>query len=270
MSEEPIRAQGRAEDVLRLALPIVLLGLGVVAWELVVRLKGIPPYVLPAPSLVFSTLVSDWSLLSESLAVTLVTTLEGFVLALIGGVGLALLFNLSRLVEYSLYPYAVVLQVTPVVAIAPLLLIYLPQQAAVLACAWIVAFFPVLANTTLGLNSVDHNLVDLFRLYGASRTQVLWRLKLPSALPYILGGLKIAGGLSLIGAVVAEIAAGAAGAGSGLAYRISESGYRLNIPRMFAALVLLSVVGILIYFALSLLSHLLLRRWHESAVSREA
>jgi NitT/TauT family transport system permease protein len=270
MSKQPIRAQGRAEDVLRLALPIVLLALGIVAWELVVRLKGIPPYVLPAPSLVFATLVSDWPILSESLGVTLVTTLEGFVLALIGGVGLALLFNLSRLVEYSLYPYAVVLQVTPVVAIAPLLLIYLPQQAAVLACAWIVAFFPVLANTTLGLNSVDHNLVDLFRLYGASRTQVLWRLKLPSALPYILGGLKIAGGLSLIGAVVAEIAAGAAGAGSGLAYRIAESGYRLNIPRMFAALVLLSVVGILIYFALSLLSHLLLRRWHESAVVREA
>ena len=269
MSEAPIRPQGRAEDVLRLALPIMLLGLGVLVWELVVRLKGIPPYVLPAPSLVFATLVSDWSILSESLGVTLITTLEGFVLALIGGVGLALLFNLSRLLEYSLYPYAVVLQVTPVVAIAPLLLIYLPQQAAVLACAWIVAFFPVLANTTLGLNSVDHNLVDLFRLYGASRTQVLWRLKLPSALPYILSGLKIAGGLSLIGAVVAEIAAGAAGAGSGLAYRISESGYRLNIPRMFAALVLLSVVGILIYFALSLLSHLMLRRWHESAVERE-
>jgi NitT/TauT family transport system permease protein len=269
MSEEPIKPQGRTEDVLRLVLPIVVLGLGILVWEFVVRLKGIPPYVLPAPSLVLATLVSDWPLLSESLAVTLITTLEGFILALIGGVGLALLFNLSRLVEYSLYPYAVILQVTPVVAIAPLLLIYLPQQAAVLACAWIVAFFPVLANTTLGLNSVDHNLVDLFRLYGASRTQVLWRLKLPSALPYILGGLKIAGGLSLIGAVVAEIAAGAAGAGSGLAYRISESGYRLNIPRMFAALVLLSVAGILIYFALSLLSHLLLRSWHESAVRRE-
>jgi NitT/TauT family transport system permease protein len=269
MSEESIRPQSRTEDLLRLALPILVLGLGILVWELIVRLKGIPPYVLPAPSLVFATLVSDWPVLSESLAVTLVTTLEGFVLALIGGVGLALLFNLSRLVEYSLYPYAVVLQVTPVVAIAPLLLIYLPQEAAVLACAWIVAFFPVLANTTLGLNSVDHNLVDLFRLYAASRAQVLWRLKLPSALPYILGGLKIAGGLSLIGAVVAEIAAGAAGAGSGLAYRISESGYRLNIPRMFAALVLLSVAGILIYFALSLLSHLLLRRWHESAVRRE-
>ena len=266
MSDEPIRPQGRAEDVLRLALPIILLALGILIWELIVRLKGIPPYVLPAPSLVFATLVSDWPTLSESLGVTLVTTLEGFVLALIGGVGLALLFNLSRLVEYSLYPYAVILQVTPVVAIAPLLLIYLPQQAAVLACAWIVAFFPVLANTTLGLNSVDRNLVDLFRLYGASRWQVLWQLKLRAASPYILGGLKIAGGLSLIGAVVAEIAAGSAGAGSGLAYRIAESGYRLNIPRMFAALLLLSVAGIVIFFALSYLSYLLLRRWHESAL----
>ena len=270
MSEEPIRSGGRAEDVLRLVLPIILLGLGVLAWELIVRLKGIPPYVLPAPSLVFATLVSDWSLLSESLAVTLVTTLEGFVLALIGGVGLALLFNLSRVVEYSLYPYAVVLQVTPVVAIAPLLLIYLPQQAAVLACAWIVAFFPVLANTTLGLNSVDHNLANLFELYGASRWQVLRHLRLPTALPYMLTGMRIAGGLSLIGAVVAEIAAGSAGAGSGLAYRIAESGYRLNIPRMFAALLLLSLTGIAIFALLSWLTHLALRRWHESAIAREA
>jgi NitT/TauT family transport system permease protein len=207
--------------------------------------------------------------LSASLIVTLTITLEGFLLAVGGGVALAVLFNQSRLIEYSLYPYAVILQVTPIVAIAPLLLIYLPQQGAVLACAWIVAFFPVLANTTLGLNSVDHNLADLFRLYGATRWQVLRELKLPAALPYVLGGLKIAGGLSLIGAVVAEIAAGSAGAGSGLAYRIAESGYRLNIPRMFAALLLLSVSGIVIFFALSLLSYLLLRRWHESAVVRE-
>jgi NitT/TauT family transport system permease protein len=179
------------------------------------------------------------------------------------------LFNQSRLLEYSLYPYAVILQVTPIVAIAPLLLIYLPQPLAVLVCAWIVAFFPVLANATLGLNSVDRNLVDLFRLYGATRWQVLWELKLPAALPYILGGLKIAGGLSLIGAVVAEIAAGSAGAGSGLAYRIVEAGYRLNIPRMFAALLLLSAAGVVIFFTLALVSHLLLRRWHESALAQE-
>jgi NitT/TauT family transport system permease protein len=261
--------RGHVDRALRLVLPIVVLALGVLAWDLAVRLNNLPPYVLPSPGAVFATLISDWGVLSDSLLVTLITTLQGFLLAVVGGVGLAVLFNHSRLIEYSLYPYAVILQVTPVVAIAPLLLIYLPQQAAVLACAWIVAFFPVLANTTLGLHSVDHNLSDLFHLYGATRRQVLSTLKLPSALPYILGGVRIAGGLSLIGAVVAEIAAGSAGAGSGLAYRIAESGYRLNIPRMFAALLLLSAAGIVIFFALSMLSHLLLRRWHESAIARE-
>jgi NitT/TauT family transport system permease protein len=263
------QAENRLDRTLRVLLPIAALAFALVVWELIVRLAAIPPYVLPGPWLVLTTLASDWGVLSQSLLVTLTTTLEGFALAAIGGVGLAVLFNQSRLVEYSLYPFAVILQVTPIVAVAPLLLIYLPQQAAVLACAWIVAFFPVLANTTLGLNSVDHNLADLFRLYGASRAQVLLQLKLPAALPYILSGLKIAGGLSLIGAVVAEIAAGSAGAGSGLAYRIAESGYRLNIPRMFAALILLSAAGVVIFFALSLFSHLLLRRWHESAVTRE-
>lgn len=263
------RGQERRDRALRIALPVVVLALGLLIWEAVVRINQIPPYVLPGPGLILRTLLDDWELLSQSLIVTLATTVEGFLLAAIGGVGLALLFNQSRLVEYSLYPYAVILQVTPIVAIAPLLLIYLPQPLAVLACAWIVAFFPVLANTTLGLHSVDRNLSDLFALYGASRRQILWHLKLPSALPYILGGLQIAGGLSLIGAVVAEIAAGSAGAGSGLAYRIAESGYRLNIPRMFAALLLLSVAGIAIFYALSFVNHLALRRWHESALPRE-
>lgn len=258
-----------SDRLLRLSLPILVLGLGVVLWDGIVRLNHIPPYVLPSPTLVFSTLVSDGALLGRSLLVTLITTFEGFVLAAIGGIGLAILFSQSRLLEYSLYPYAVILQVTPVVAIAPLLLIYLPQHLAVLACAWIVAFFPVLANTTLGLNSVDHNLLALFRLYKASRWDVLRRLKLPAALPQMLAGLRIAGGLSLIGAVVAEIAAGSAGAGSGLAYRIAESGYRLNIPRMFAALLLLAAAGVVIFFALSALSHLILRHWHESALKRE-
>jgi NitT/TauT family transport system permease protein len=253
----------------RILLPLATLALGVAAWDLAVRLKDIPPYILPSPGLVAATIVSDWPLLWDSLLATLATTFYGLVLAFAGGAGLAILFNQSRLIEHSLYPYAVILQVTPVVAVAPLLLIYLPQQAAVLACAWIVAFFPILANTTLGLNSVDRNLVDLFDIYGASRLKVLIRLKLPAALPYTLGGLRIAGGLSLVGAVVAEIAAGSAGAGSGLAYRIAESAYRLNIARMFAALILLSVTGVAIFFALSLLSHLMLRRWHESAITGE-
>jgi NitT/TauT family transport system permease protein len=262
---EEMRERTRRERVLRFVLPFAALAIGVLIWDLVVRINNLQPYVLPSPGLVFQTLIADWSILGPSLLSTLTTTFEALLLAVFGGVGLALLFNQSRVIENSLYPYAVILQVTPVVAIAPLLLIYLPQQAAVLTCAWIVAFFPVLANTTLGLNSVDRNLNELFRLYGASRWQMLRDLKLPAALPYMLGGLKIAGGLSLIGAVVAEIAAGSAGAGSGLAFRIAESGYRLNIPRMFAALLLLSITGVLIFAFLSLVSYLILRRWHDSA-----
>jgi len=258
-----------SDRALRIGLPVVMLVIAVLVWHLVVQTFALPPYVLPGPGLVATTLIADGNLLWNSLLVTLLTTFEGFLLAAVGGIGLAILFNQSRMVEYSFYPYAVILQVTPVVAIAPLLLIYLPQPLAVLVCAWIVAFFPVLANTTLGLSSVDHNLLALFDLYKASRWQVLWNLKLPSALPQILAGLRIAGGLSLIGAVVAEIAAGSAGAGSGLAYRIAESGYRLNIPRMFAALILLSLAGVAIFYALSAMSYLVLHRWHESAIARE-
>jgi len=258
-----------SERLKNVAAPLCMLGIVLLAWEVIVRAAAIPPYVVPAPSLVFTILINDAGLLFDSLLVTLGITFQAFALAAIGGIALGIAFNLWRGVERSLYPFAVVLQVTPIVAIAPLLLIYLPQPLAVLACAWIVAFFPVLANTTLGLNSVDHNLLALFQLHKASRWQVLWYLKLPAALPQMLAGLRIAGGLSLIGAVVAEIAAGSAGAGSGLAYRIAESGYRLNIPRMFAALLLLSAAGVAIYFLLAGLSHLALRRWHESALQRE-
>ena len=263
-------SSGQAPRILRIVLPIAVLAGGIALWEYAIWRYQIQPYVLPAPSLIFRTLVTDWRVLFDSLITTLITTLEGFAAAAIGGIGLALLFNQSKLLEYSLFPYAVILQVTPVIAIAPLLLIYLPQTTAVVVCAWIVAFFPVLSNTTLGLNSVDRNLAGLFQLYGASRLQTLRYLKLPAALPFILGGLRIAGGLSLIGAVVAEIAAGSAGAGSGLAYRIAESGYRLNIPRMFAALLLLSAAGIVIYGLLALISYLVLRRWHESALGKES
>ncbi len=265
---------------LRLILPLAVFAAALAGWEAYVRLQGVPPYILPAPSLIAATMVSDWPILWASLLTTLKTTLLGLALAVLGGVLLAVLLSLSRIVEYSLYPFAVVLQVTPVIAIAPLLLIYLPQDVAVLACAWLVAFFPVLSNTMLGLQSVDRNLMELFRLYGTpaaggsfarfrARLKALWYLRRPAALPAFLAGLRIAGGLSLIGAVVAEMAAGSAGAGSGLAYRIIESQYRLNIPRLFAALVLLAATGIFLFLLLAALSHLLLRRWHESALSRE-
>ena len=134
-------------------------------------------------------------------------------------------------------------------------------------CAWIVAFFPIVSNTTVGLNSADRNLLMLFRLYGASPGQTLLYLRLPTALPYFLAGLRISGGLALIGAVVAEFVAGTGGAETGLAFRILEAGYRLAIPRMFAALFLLSLTGIVIYLVLDFLSRRLLRRWHESAAA---
>jgi NitT/TauT family transport system permease protein len=258
-----------AGSALRFLLPALALGSAFVLWELVVRINSIPPYILPGPILVLQTLLADWDVLSSSLAVTLKTTALALLAATIGGVLLALLFASSRLMELSLFPFAVILQVTPIIAIAPLLLIYLEPETAVLVCAWIVAFFPILSNTALGLASVDHNLRDLFALYGAGRLKTLLLLRVPAALPYFLGGLRIAGGLALIGAVVAEIAAGVGGRGSGLAYRIVESGYRLNVPRMFAALLLISLAGIAIFALLSLIQHLTLRRWHESALDRE-
>lgn len=245
------------------ALVFVLL---LASWEALVRVNEIPPFVLPAPSLIVATLVSDAATLVPALLTTLRVTLGALLVAAVGGAGLAVLFSQWKWVERSLLPFAVVLQVTPIIAIAPLLLIYLDASTAVLVCAFLVAFFPILANTALGLASVDRNLADLFRLYHASPWQTFWLLRVPSALPYFLGGLRIGGGLALIGAIAAELAAGAAGKGAGLAFRIVEAGYRLNIPRMFAALALISLAGIAIFAALSALSAFLLRRWHESAL----
>lgn len=248
-------------------------GLGVLLlWEALVRFYAVPSFILPAPSVIAQSLAANFGSLMGSLFVTLRITLAAFLLAVVGGVGLAILFSQSRLIETALFPYAVILQVTPVVSIAPLILIWVGferTQLALLILAWIVAFFPILSNTTLGLRSADHNLRDLFRLYGASRWQVLTELQLPSALPYILAGMKISGGLALIGAVVAEFVAGS-GTSSGLAWRIIEAGNRLDIPKMFAALLLLSLLGIAIFFVMASLEHFALRRWHESAIKRES
>lgn len=235
------------------------------AWETYVRLRDVPPYILPSPSLVLETLVTDRGILFPALLVTLETTFGALAAALLGGAGLAVLFAQWKWVERSFLPFAIVLQVTPIIAVAPLLLIYLEAPAAVLVCAFLAAFFPILSNTALGLASADRNLIDLFALYRAKRWQTLLYLRLPAALPYFLGGLRIGGGLALIGAIVAELAAGDAGKGAGLAFRIAEAGYRLNIPRMFAALALISLTGIAIYAAFSALSSFLLGRWHDSA-----
>jgi NitT/TauT family transport system permease protein len=253
----------------RYSPPVLAFAAVLAGWEAYVRAMNVPAYILPSPSLVLETLFTDRATLFPALLVTLKTTFDALAAAIIGGVGLAILFTQWKWVERSFLPFAIVLQVTPIVAIAPLLLIYLEAPVAVLVCAFLVAFFPILSNTALGLASADRNLVDLFKLYRATRWQTLLHLRLPAALPYFLGGLRIGGGLALIGAIVAELAAGNAGKGAGLAFRISEAGYRLNIPRMFAALALISATGIAIFAALSALSSYLLGRWHESAAGPE-
>lgn len=240
-------------------------------WDLFVRFLQIPPYILPGPGLVIQTLFAEWGTLFPSLLITLKITVTAFIAAIISGVLISVLFAQSKWIERSLFPYAVVLQTTPIVAIAPLIIIWLRNNTfvALVVCAWIVALFPIISNTTLGLNSADHNLTNLFQLYRASRWQTLLYLRLPSAMPYFLGGLRISGGLSLIGAVVAEFVAGTGGQQSGLAYQILMSSYNLQIPRMFAALLMTTVLGVMIFVILTLLSDYLLKNWHESAVRRE-
>lgn len=240
-------------------------------WEGLVRLFQVPPYLLPGPFLVLQTLIQEWPELFPSLLVTLKITVTAFLAATVSGLFIAVLFTQSKWIERSFFPYAVILQTTPIVAIAPLIIIWFGNStfAALVVCAWIVAFFPIVSNTTLGLNSADHNLQNLFHLYGASRWQMLWHLRLPSAMPYFLGGLRISGGLALIGAVVAEFVAGRGGSRSGLAYQILMSSYNLQIPRMFAALLMITALGVLIFVGLTILSDRLLSQWHESAIKRE-
>jgi NitT/TauT family transport system permease protein len=247
---------------------IGLLALGL--WEGIVRWQGIPPYILPGPILIARTVVTDWGTLFPSLLVTLAITGAAFLVSAVLGLALAVLFTQSAWIERAFFPYAVILQVTPLVAIAPLIILWVKWiPLALLICAWLVAFFPVLSNTVLGLTSTDRNLVDLFRLCRATRWQTLRYLRLPAALPYFLGGLRISGGLALIGAVVAEFVAGTGGAQSGLAFRILEAGYQLQIPRMFAAVFMISAAGVLIFALLTGLSRLALRRWHESELDTE-
>lgn len=258
-------------DTMRWIVPALVGIAALVAWEAIIHIQNVPEYVVPAPSAVARALAEHFDSLMAATGVTLMLALMAFALAVLGGGALAILFSQSRLIEMSLFPYAVILQVTPVVAIAPLILIWVGvdnPRTAILILAWIVAFFPILSNTTIGLRSVDRNLIALFEIYGASRFRVLTRLQLPSALPFVLTGMKISGGLSLIAVVTAEFVAGS-GESGGLAWRIMEAGNRLEIPRMFAALLLLSALGIVFYVCLSALERYLLKNWHESAQNRD-
>jgi NitT/TauT family transport system permease protein len=263
--------RGGTARALRLVAPIAV-GLAFLAlWQAVVVAYGVPEYIVPSPLVVARTLVADWGLLWEALLVTMRVTLAALAAAVVLGTLVAFLFVQSRWIEASLFPYAVLLQVTPLVAIAPLVIIWAGDDIplALTICATIVAIFPIISNTTLGLRSVDTGLADLFRMYRATRGQTLARLRIPSALPYFFGGLRISSGLALIGAVVAEMAAGTGGRAGGLAYQILVSGFQLNVPRLFAALVLITVAGIALFLATTWLGRLALGRWHESELGAD-
>lgn len=259
------------ERVWAYALPTIVAVATLGLWEWLVYVLEVEPFVLPAPSAILEAFVADWDTLMSATWVTLRITVMAFVLALVLGIAFAVLFAQSRTIERALFPYAVTLQVTPIVAIAPLILIWVGldnAERAVLILATIVAFFPILANATLGLRSADRQLHELFDLYGASRWQRLIRLQFPAALPNILTGMKISGGLALIGAVVAEFAAGS-GTSTGLAWVILQAGFNLKVARAFAALAILSGIGIAIYALLSFAERQALKSWHESARTAE-
>jgi NitT/TauT family transport system permease protein len=249
-----------------LLVAVLLIGL----WHGSVVAFKIPPFLVPSPFLVLETLVKDWTLLSGALVNTLKITIFAFVCAVVLGTLIAFLFVQSRTIETALFPYAVLLQVTPIVAIAPLIIIWVKSPTiSLVVCATIVALFPIISNTTLGLRSVNPGLASYFKMNRASRTQTLFRLRIPSALPYFFGGLRISSGLALIGAVVAEFVAGTGGTGTGLAYQILYSGYQLNIPRMFAALLLITLTGVLLFVVMAMLSRWALGGWHESEISHD-
>ncbi len=257
-------------EVQRVVYPL-LVGLFLLAlWQGLVTGLELPPYLVPSPGLMLQTLIKDWATLGLALWVTLKITLFAFALAVVVGVLISFLFVQSRLIETALFPYAVLLQVTPIVAVAPLIIIWVRDATlSMVICAALVALFPIISNTTLGLRSIEPDLQNYFRLNHATRWQSLVRLRIPSALPYFFGGLRISSGLALIGAVVAEFVAGTGGTGAGLAYQILQAGFQLNIPRMFAALLLISLTGVALFALMAWLSRRALSGWHASETSHE-
>lgn len=260
----------RQPRVQRVVYPL-LVGLALLAlWQGLVTYYELPPYLVPSPVLMFETLIAEWAVLSASLWITVKITLSAFLLATVVGVLISFLFVQSKAIETALFPYAVLLQVTPIVAVAPLIIIWVRDPtASMVLCASLVALFPIISNTTLGLRSVEPDLQSYFALNRASRLQTLLRLRIPSALPYFFGGLRISSGLALIGAVVAEFVAGTGGTGAGLAYQILQSGFQLDIPQMFAALLLISLTGVAMFAIMAWLAKRVLGSWHASETSHD-
>ena len=243
--------------------PLALVALLLAAWEVCCRIWAVPEYFLPPPSAIFTAFVQNAPLLATSAWRTLAMALQALAAATLFAGALALGTALSRTFDQAVRPLAFALQVTPVVAIAPLVVIWAGVEhpgRAITALAAIVAFFPIFSGTVRGLTSVDPDLERLFDLYGATPLQRLLRLRLPSALPFIVEGAKVAAGLSIIGAVVAEFVAGSGGA-QGLAWRILEAGNRLRTAEMFAALLALALMAAAVHLVFQSLERRALKWW---------
>jgi len=246
--------------------PPILSLVGVLAaWESIVRIQSIPTYLLPPPSVIASAGISNISSLISASITTAQSALIGFSLSIVLGISLAVVLGTSRILERAFYPYAVFLQTVPIVAIAPLLVIWFgPGSRAVSVAAFIVSVFPIMANTLTGLRSVDPALRDLFRLHGASKVQTLFLLSLPHATPNIVTGLRVAGGLAVIGAIVGEFVAGFSEGGAGLGIRILESYRLLRTDLLFAYVFCACILGLGLFGCTNLLGFRLMRRWHPS------
>jgi NitT/TauT family transport system permease protein len=239
-------------------------------WQGICKSLEIPKYLFPAPTDIVQAWIDNFDNLLGALFSTFVSAIVGFGLSIVIGMSFALLMSQSRIIERSLFPYAVLLQTIPIVAIAPLIVIWFgPGMPAVVCIAFLISLFPIITNTTAGLTSTDHNLVAMFELYNATWFQRMTKLRFPAALPYIMTGLRISSGLAVIGAIVGEFIAGIGGMHGGIGYVITFAASRVQMPYLFAAAFASSLLGIIIFIMVSIVSARFLRHWHESAIRRE-
>lgn len=250
--------------------PIFALIIFLSLWQFVPVLLDIKPFILPKPTDVVEAAIEDWHLLWPAMQVTIFESVIGFLLSAIVGIAISVLLASSRVLEISLYPYAVILQTIPVVAIAPIVVIWFGSGFnSIVIISFLIGFFPIVSNTLMGLNSVDKNMGYLFKLYNASKWQTMFKLRIPAAMPFIVSGLKISCTLAIIGSITGEYIAGIGGGKGGLGYSITVAAVQLKTPYLFACAITGALFGIVFYLLVSFLSRLILKSWHESAMKVE-
>ena len=250
--------------------PVVAFVIFISLWQAIPTILEIKSFILPKPTDVVAAAIKDWHLLWPAMQITIVEAVIGFSLSAVIGIGVSILLASSRIIEISLYPYAVILQTIPVIAIAPIVVIWFGSGFnSIVIISFLIGFFPIVSNTLMGLNSVDKNMVDLFQLYNASKWQTMWKLRIPAAMPYIMSGLKISCTLSIIGAITGEYIAGIGGGKGGLGYAITVAAVQLKTPYLFACAIAGALFGIVFYLIVSFISRLVLSSWHESAIKVE-